>query len=68
MALDEELLEILVCPDCKRELVYAQEEEFLLCDSCDLKFKIEDEIPVMLLDEAEEIGADEKERILEKHK
>jgi uncharacterized protein YbaR (Trm112 family) len=50
--LDQELLEILVCPSCKGELEYRPEESALICHACRLRFPIRDNIPVMLLDEA----------------
>jgi uncharacterized protein YbaR (Trm112 family) len=55
MPLDEELLEILVCPKCKGELEYrnAEGEEALLCHACRLRYAVEDGIPIMLIDEAE---------------
>ncbi|MFQ5678004.1 MAG: Trm112 family protein [Gemmatimonadota bacterium] len=53
MALDERLLEILVCPQCKGELEYREEEEALLCHACRLRYAIRDDIPIMLIDEAE---------------
>lgn len=53
MTLDEDLLEILVCPKCKGELEYRETEEALLCHECRLRYAIEDGIPVMLVDEAE---------------
>ncbi|NIR43038.1 MAG: Trm112 family protein [Gemmatimonadetes bacterium] len=51
--LDEKLLEILVCPKCGGELEYRPEESELRCQKCRLKYKIEDGIPIMLIDEAE---------------
>ena len=53
MSLDERLLEILVCPQCKGELEYREEEGALLCHACRLRYRIEDDIPIMLIDEAE---------------
>ncbi len=53
MPLDERLLEILVCPKCKGELEYREDEGALLCHACSLRYRIEDEIPIMLIDEAE---------------
>jgi len=50
--LDEKLLEVLVCPKCKGELEYREEENALLCHRCRLRYNIEDGIPVMLIDEA----------------
>ncbi len=51
MAISKELLEILVCPKCKGELVL-KDEEGLVCKACRLLYPIEDGIPVMLIDEA----------------
>lgn len=54
MTLDQELLDILVCPQCKGELEYREEEEALLCHECRLRYEVEDDIPIMLVDEATE--------------
>ncbi len=51
--LDEALLEILACPQCKGELEYDKEKEQLICHKCRLIFRIEDDIPIMLIDEAQ---------------
>jgi uncharacterized protein YbaR (Trm112 family) len=53
MALDKELLEILACPKCKGDLVYKEEEQVLECPACRLRYPIKDDIPIMLIDEAE---------------
>lgn len=50
--LDQELLEILICPACKGDLEYDREGKELICHACRLRFPIRDGIPVMLLDEA----------------
>ena len=52
--LDKKLLEILCCPKCKGDLVHDEENQQLICESCRLKYPIKDDIPVMLIDEAEE--------------
>jgi len=52
MPIDKELLDILVCPKCKGELILEQDESGLICKACKLKYRIEDEIPIMLIDEA----------------
>ena len=52
MSLDEKLLEILVCPKCKGELDYREEEQVLICNACRLRYEIKDDIPIMLIDEA----------------
>jgi uncharacterized protein YbaR (Trm112 family) len=51
--LNKKLLEILACPKCKGDLEYNKDENKLICDSCRLRYKIEDDIPIMLIDEAE---------------
>ena len=53
MALNTELLDILACPKCKGDLEYQPEPEQLVCHTCRLKFKIQDDIPDMLLEDAE---------------
>ena len=52
--MNEELLEILVCPQCRGELEYDPEQQQLICRACRLKYRIEDDIPIMLVEEAEE--------------
>ena len=51
--LSKELQEVLACPKCKGELEYDQENEKLICHKCRLKYNIKDDIPIMLIDEAE---------------
>ncbi|MFQ5330186.1 MAG: Trm112 family protein [Thermodesulfobacteriota bacterium] len=53
MTIDKELLEILACPKCKGELRLNKEKNGLICDACKLLYPIKDDIPVMLIDEAE---------------
>jgi len=48
---DERLLEILVCPECKKDI--RLEDDWLICDDCRLKYPVRDGIPIMLTDEAE---------------
>lgn len=53
--LKKELLEILVCPKCKGDLNYLSEKSALDCKKCNLRYRIDDDIPVMLIDEAKRI-------------
>jgi uncharacterized protein YbaR (Trm112 family) len=51
--LDPKLLEILACPVCKEAVVPTADHGHLVCQKCQLKYRVEDEIPIMLVDEAE---------------
>jgi len=57
MAISKELLDILVCPQCKGEIYLNAAEDGLICDKCKLLYEIKDDIPVMLIDEAKKIEA-----------
>jgi len=48
----EELLQMLVCPACKKPLVYRTEPESLKCEVCRRVYPVRDGIPVMLIDQA----------------
>ncbi len=52
MALDPKLLAIMACPYCKSEIRLTEDEKALKCLSCHRVYRIEDDIPVMLIDEA----------------
>ncbi len=52
MGLSRELLDILVCPQCKGELEYRLSPEQLECQACRLVFAVKENIPIMLLDQA----------------
>ncbi len=61
--LDRKLLDILVCPVCKAEVTLTAAKDGLVCDKCKLVYPIQDDIPVMLPDEArslEEAGPGEE--------
>lgn len=51
--IDPTLLEILACPACKTAV--ALDGERLVCGSCGRRYPIREGIPVMLLEEAEQI-------------
>ncbi len=60
--IDKELLKILACPVCKTDVRLEQEK--LVCTKCGRRYPIKDDIPVMLVEEAEppEEGQKEKTR------
>ena len=53
MTLSPDLLAIIVCPACKGDLVYDPNAQTLTCNACRLRYRIEDDIPVLLVEEAE---------------
>jgi uncharacterized protein YbaR (Trm112 family) len=66
MAIDSQLLEILVCPESKKPLIYFEAEGFLFCPESRLKYRVDDDIPVMLVDEAERLSEAEAAALMEK--
>ncbi len=50
---DPQLLEILACPKCHTHVELEEDGTHLRCDSCRLRYRIDDGIPVMLISEAE---------------
>ena len=61
--MDPKLLDILVCPLCKSQLVYQKAAQELICKADRLAYKIDDGIPVMLADEARKLSAEEVEKV-----
>ena len=66
MALDPQLLEILACPEDKGPLLYFEDEQALYNPRLQRRYAVRDGIPVMLVDEAETVSAEEHRRLLEK--
>jgi uncharacterized protein YbaR (Trm112 family) len=66
MALDPQLLEILACPDDKGPLLYFEDEQALYNPRLKRRYAIQDDIPIMLIDEAETVPDDEHERLMAK--
>ena len=56
MALSQDLLDILACPKCKGPIHLTDKQDGLICDACKLRYPIKDDIPIMLIDEAEQIS------------
>ncbi|MGZ7496575.1 Trm112 family protein [Corynebacterium sp. ZY180755] len=52
MSLDPQLLEILACPKDKGPLTYNEEKQVLINERLGIAYRIEDNIPVLLIDEA----------------
>jgi uncharacterized protein YbaR (Trm112 family) len=66
MALDPQLLEILACPEDKGPLLYFADEDTLYNPRLKRRYAIREDIPIMLIDEAETVDDAEHERLLDK--
>ncbi len=55
MPLDDGILDIIVCPRCKGDLVYDADGSRLVCGVCRLAYPVRDDIPIMLESEAERV-------------
>jgi uncharacterized protein YbaR (Trm112 family) len=66
MALDPQLLEILACPEDKGPLLYFADEDTLYNPRLQRRYAIREDIPIMLIDEAETVTDAEHERLMAK--
>jgi uncharacterized protein YbaR (Trm112 family) len=67
MALDPRLLDILACPEDKGPLLYFRDERALYNPRLQRRYSVtEDDIPNMLIDEAETVDDTEHARLLAK--
>ena len=64
--MDGKLLEILVCPVCKGDLVYKKDAQELICKADRLAYPVRDDIPVMLEVEARRISLEEYDALPKK--
>jgi len=66
MALDPKLLEILACPEDKGPLLYFEDESSLYNPRLQRRYEVRDDIPIMLIDEAETVDDGEAARLTAK--
>ena len=53
MTIDQKLLDILICPNCRGDIEYVESESVIRCTGeCRYSYPVRDGIPVMLIDEA----------------
>ena len=64
MALDQQLLNILACPDDKGPLLYFAGEQSLYNPRLRRRYDIRDDIPILLVDEATTVDEAEHDRLL----
>lgn len=65
--ISKDLLDILCCPETKADLVL--EGDFLISVDRNTrrKYRIEEDIPIMLIDESEQMDLDEWKKVMQKH-
>ena len=63
MALSPVLLEVLACPEDKGPLYYLQDENALYNPRLTRRYRIEDDIPVMLIEEATTLAEADQQRL-----
>ncbi|MGD8780519.1 MAG: hypothetical protein PVH88_16320 [Ignavibacteria bacterium] len=65
--INKELLDILCCPESKADLVL--ESDFLVSTDKETrrKYRIENDIPVMLIDDSEKLDLETWQEIMKKH-
>ena len=66
MSLNPQLLEILACPEDKGPLLYFEDEQGLYNPRLKRRYAVKDDIPIMLIDEAETVAAAEHDRLMAK--
>jgi uncharacterized protein YbaR (Trm112 family) len=66
MALNPKLLEVLACPEDKGPLLYFEDEDALFNPRLKRRYAIKDDIPIMLVDEAETVDDAEAARLVAK--
>jgi len=64
VALAQQLLDILACPEDKGPLLYFEQEGWLYNPRLHRRYRIEDDIPIMLIDESEQVDGAEHERLM----
>jgi uncharacterized protein YbaR (Trm112 family) len=64
VALDPKLLEILACPQDQGPLLYFADEDALYNPRLRRRYAVRDDIPIMLVDEAETVDDAEHERLM----
>ena len=63
----QELLDILCCPETKADLVLDDNTLVSVDKETRRRYRIEDDIPIMLIEESETLELDEWTKIMKKH-
>ncbi len=65
--INQELLDILCCPETKADLVLEGESLISVDKETRKRYRIEDDIPIMLIEESETLEVEEWQEIMKKH-
>jgi len=65
--INKELLDILCCPETKADLVLDGDKLVSTDKATRRRYRIEDDIPIMLIDESEQLSLEEWTEIMKKH-
>lgn len=65
--ISKDLLDILCCPETKAELVLDGDTLVSTDKATRRRYRIEDDIPIMLIDESEQLSMEEWEKIMKDH-
>ena len=66
--LSKALTDVLVCPKSKQPLIYVAAENLLVCAASRLAYRIEEGVPVLLIDEASEVSGNDADRLVKRAK
>ena len=61
-------MDVLVCPKSKQPLIDFSDEGFLLCPASRLRYRIDEGVPVLLVDEATPVDAAEVASLVKRAK
>ena len=61
--INSKIIDILVCPQSKTKLHFNKAKSELICKTCRLSYKIENDIPVMLVEKARTVSREELEEL-----
>ena len=65
--INKELLDILCCPETKADLVLDDNTLVSTDKNTRRRYRIEEDIPVMLIDESEQLSVEEWKEIMKRH-
>ena len=65
--ISKELLDILCCPETKADLILDGDTLVSVDKNTRRRYRIEDDIPIMLIEESEQLSLEEWKSIMEKH-